>query len=316
MYIKKEAVDDVFAKAKEKLDEAGIEIPKKEMEHFESELNRIASEAKYREGAQIDDSDLFSLVSEVSIILRAAANDEKKGDPIKGFMSITDYLYAMTMQKLGCPNIPASFGSDLRVKMVPYTTSNISRQTLDDDPMYSINAYNNQRGKDAAEVWSNVHDALNAAKGKDATPKQLQQLIVEYQSLQKRQNNHGFFWRAFHSDENRARTELLEDMKTTLEGVFGKDVDFMLGSPNNIAERDIESRVQKRLDTVFKDDCMSQRLGVGAEPFKRMKVSTNVSESTQELRDSLTDVFKIGPSEEVKKIELVDVKQKQPNSSL
>ena len=76
--------------------------------------------------------------------------------------------------------------------------------------------FNAQRRKDASELRGNLTELMESADKMSASPESVGQLYAEYQALVKRQDNHGRIWRRFHKDENKARTQLLQDMKKIL----------------------------------------------------------------------------------------------------
>ena len=149
MYIKSESVNDVLAKAKEKFDKHGIDLNatkmidrntvKKEidLDRFLSKIDTIAKERNYKEGQPIDVGDMFKITNEVGFFLSSLEEQIlRKGgskadyNPVEPLMSATDYLYAITMQKLGCPKMPASFGSAAKYHVGKLATSLKSKMTL------------------------------------------------------------------------------------------------------------------------------------------------------------------------------------------
>ena len=77
-----------------------------------------------------------------------------------------------------------------------------------------------------------MNDLLANVKSDDAAPDQVAKLVAEYQALQKRQAGHGGVWRFFHHLENKARTDLLAEMKDALTARLGTDFDIEKDYPN------------------------------------------------------------------------------------
>ena len=95
------------------------------MSSYRYTLSTIANKSNYQEGQKISEEDLNTIKEKVNSLITTIANEIKKNETemhhfdkmyFNGFdtlMAATDYLYAMAMEKLGCPDIPASFGADV-----------------------------------------------------------------------------------------------------------------------------------------------------------------------------------------------------------
>lgn len=295
MHIKKESVNEIYENAKKRFESLKAPIKPEALARFETELDAIASKRSYQEGERIADDDMLKIANEVGLVLGAfqqgilnANNLREKGtSPMNSIMTVTDYLYAMTMQKLGSPEIPASFGPSIRDHAGKTATAIHSNLKLKQNPYYSRDVYENQRGKDAVYVREEVNEDLTAVQSGKAAPEQVQRLLVAYQALQKRQNDHGFFWRLFHSDENAQRQKLLEQMKASLEGIVGEDVDLMKKDSLAVAEGLIRKSVEREAESAFAPDAMRQRLGASPEAFIDADAKQSEGPGTEQLRSSL-----------------------------
>ena len=191
MFIKKDSVDSVFAKTQENLKKTGIQIKPEVMKRFEDTLSEIAANGAYEEGSEVKEADLMKITNEAGLIFKDIASS--KGEikkPMNALMTVTDYLYAMAMQKLGSPDMPALFGDEMQKNVCTFAAKIIGEQSLDRGMFFADGVYEAQRGRDADEIKKDeeVKNAINAAKVKAATPAQVEKLVAEYQALAKRQN--------------------------------------------------------------------------------------------------------------------------------
>ena len=268
MFIKKDSVDGVFAKTQENLKKTGIQIKPEVMKRFEDALSEIAANSAYEEGSEIKEADLMKITNEAGLIFKDIASG--KGEikkPMNALMTVTDYLYAMAMQKLGSPDIPALFGDEMQKNVCTFAAKIIGEQSLDRGMLFADRVYEAQRGRDADEIKKDeeVKNAINAAKVKMATPAQVERLVAEYQALAKRQNGHGFFWRMFHSKENKARTALLSKMEGALKTMLGDNANIKNSTPLLLAESSIRNTVANEARLAFAKNSMEKRGGISAK---------------------------------------------------
>lgn len=309
MFIKKESVNEVVLKAQEKFKNAKISVNNKVMERFENALSEIAQNQSYEEGKTINDRDLIKLTNEAGLVLNNAISD--KGNikkTVDDLMILTDYLYAMTMQRLGSPDIPVSFGTEMKNSIVRFAVSTESNKNLNHSYHFNDSVYEKQRGTDADVLKDQIDVSLSAVENGNPSPSQVQTLVAEYQALQKRQNNHGFFWRLFHSTENANRNELLSNMESALKYVLGADVDIMKSSPLLLAEKVLKQNMEQEVSVAFADDGMAQRIGASAEAFAGSDV--NEKDITQQLREKLIKEF------DVQTVKKVQVPENEASKSL
>ena len=268
MFIKKENIDSVFAKAQENFKNTGIQIKPAVMKRFEDALSEIAANSAYEEGAKIKESDLMKITNEAGLIFKDIVSGNKEiKKPVNALMSVTDYLYAMAMQKLGSPDMPALFGDEMQKNVCNFAAKIIGKQSLDGGQFFADRVYEAQRGRDADEIKKDeeVKNAINAAKVKMATPAQVEKLVAEYQALAKRQNGHGFFWRMFHREENAARTKLLSKMEGALKTMLGDDANLKNSTPLLLAEGSIRNTVAKEARLAFAKNGMEKRGAISAK---------------------------------------------------
>ena len=268
MFITKESIGSVFAKTLENLKNTGIQIKPAAMKRFEDALAEIAANSAYEEGATIKESDLMKITNEAGLIFDDIASGNKEiKKPVDALMTVTDYLYAMAMQKLGSPDIPTLFGAEMQKNVCSFAAKIISKQSLEGGQFFAGRVYEAQRGMDAADINENkaVKNAIDAAKVKAATPAQVEKLVAEYQALAKRQSNHGFFWRLFHREENAARTELLSQMEGALKTMLGDNANIKNSSPSLLAEGLIKNAVANEARLAFAKNGMEKRGGISAK---------------------------------------------------
>ena len=143
MYVKKEYAESFFEATSKNFLKKGVYnfTDMSYVDAFQEQLNVMAKEhkdeageiIKYEEGEKILPSDLTHLKDTIRLILedmkkgfveerasfdqaeeaKMSAKERANFDPLPALMAVTDYLYAMAMKTLGCPDIPESFGSDV-----------------------------------------------------------------------------------------------------------------------------------------------------------------------------------------------------------
>ena len=108
-------------------------------------------------------------------------------------MAATDYLFALSMEKLGYPDISPLFGEDF-LKTIHSTAENVAKNTLrsaDDTGRYSSSThFDNQRRQDADVVRESNSTILKSVK-ENPTTFDIATLAAEYQALKQRQDGHG-----------------------------------------------------------------------------------------------------------------------------
>lgn len=273
MFIRKENVDEVLKTANENCknyniqDSFGVLM----MISYNTLLDNIAKKNNYKEGEAISEDDLKAIQKNVKDVIdnvasQTKSNQEKKFVMDKMYfsgydtlMAANDYLYALAMKKLGCPDIPTSFGSDV-VSNIQNTAKRLDATVKQSyyDHEYSTKTYfDKQRKKDADEVRFKNKSLIQAFNTSLGSVNQLAELVAEYQALKLRQDGHNGFWRFFHRGENKERMQLLEDMKSAIGKAVGNDVSL---DPNEKTPADIANLLNnKMIDKKAKDALKSEK---------------------------------------------------------
>lgn len=325
MFIKKEYVNEVLAKAEGNLQQSGINLDPKLMKRFKTELSEIAKNSSYKEGDRIDATHFFKISNEVGLVIssvknyligsknRLSSDQLKSYEPMDSLMTVTDYLYAMTMQALGCPSIPASFGSTIQKNVGDLSTAINCNLKLNMSDSYTYQVYDHQRGKDTEEIRETVFELASNANQNIASPREIETLAAEYRALQRRQNDHGFVWRLFHPRENAERTHLLGEMESALKNVLGQNVNLMKNSPLSLAESMFKKSAIENAKAAFSDDAMSKRIGVSLEAFSSESIMQNSDDMQKELTESLSKDLNVNEKKEIQqpKTEEINAPQKE-----
>lgn len=261
MYFRKSDIQKVIKHVRKHAKDIGLLIFKEDVTMFLHELDDILENKKYREGEQIDPSDMQRMYPWIESAIKkytgAVIVDAKKSiqpmdpiaDPTDHLLTITDYYFALAQEKLGCPNMSLFLFNDRIEKTVEKCALEIDNAFPKYN--YSVDAeFKSQRGKDADELLGRFNDHRKAISNKNNTAKHMGELICEYQALKKRQKNHNAFWRAFHRGENKARNALLKSMESTIMGTVDKvfpkgtytDVNSL--NPSEIARKLADARIR------------------------------------------------------------------------
>ena len=212
-------------------------------------LEDIAKKSGYTEGERIMNSDLLRIKNAVAMIhnqMRVNMVNEQKDlkgkallqyDPFTAMVNVNDYLYAMTMKTLGCPDIPESFGIGMQnlIKDIAHKAefelkeSDYKKTSID-------NYYEKQRRQNAVKVRKDTRENEKAILNNEASSLRVAKYAGEYYALKKRQEGHGKVWRFFHKKENEQRTKLLSIMEKTLKTILKDDDKLEDLDPQKIAE--------------------------------------------------------------------------------
>ena len=226
-------------------------------------LREIAEESKYTAGEQIMDSDLdrikagakdvINSISEVLANKEVKEEEKLKYNSLPTLIALTDHLFATAMKELGSPDIPSCFGKDVE-KCIKTNANNINNAVKRDlhENISADTHYHDQRKQNADKVEASNKDLMIKCRLKSASTVDVATLAAEYQALHRRQEGHGAIWRFFHGKENEARTKLLGDMKSALQGVLGEGVSLLKNTPQKIAEsmdgRAVDTMTTKAFD--------------------------------------------------------------------
>lgn len=313
MIIKKENINEVLTIINERCEEYGIEddFGVANMMTYNYALENMAKKSQYQEGQKISEDDLNDIKKRVNDIITHLASEIKKKEMIDldksnfngldTLTAATDYLYAVAMEKLGCPDIPASFGLDVCKKNQKHAKeldTKIKKSYLDKE--YSTQTYfNNQREQDADVVRHRTKDLIREC-GLQITAEQLANLVAEYQALNLRQKGHGRIWRFFHSGENDKRTQLLEDMEKAITKAVGEKVNLepTEKTPSDIAILLNNKLIEKKAIGAAKPDEFASRYNItNMVKYEQSELEINISNKNKDnnlkennkILDELTD---------------------------
>ena len=228
---------------------------------FEITLNSINDVKQYDQGEQISAEHLNELKSQVktslihltNYITEAAKNPKSSiqpiADPVDYLLTVTDYLYVMAQEKLGCPNIPL-FIFDQDIKNTLEASALAIDRSFAKFEMTKESALAEQRGKDAKVVGKILQSHMKSIHDGVDKPKHVGEMIAEYQALKERQSNHGAIWRFFHPGENKARTALLKQMRSAISASLpqGMKIDLTKVAPAEIARRLADARIRGNVE--------------------------------------------------------------------
>ena len=149
-------------------------------------------------------------------------------NPNEYILAAFNYLIAVTAKELGSPKLPIEFFR----KFFKIWAENILTAKPRTD--ISLNdTFNSQRRIDAIDLRSDrIDPLLRDINDKKNLAENVTKLYAEYQALVRRQANHGFFWRLFHSAENDARTALINELRETLHP-YVPDIDLTSKTPTS-----------------------------------------------------------------------------------
>ena len=251
MYIKQNQLRTAIDNAQEKCDLLNVQLSRVQIVKYTDVLRKMAENHKYQEGERISDEDFETIWDEIQGILEFTADktiemhQENSKEFEQGISSVdymvaaTDYLFALTMNHLGSPDMEVLFGADIQ-QVMGLSALNIQKEFVKYD-MDTQKTYEKQRGQNAYDLRDSAVGmriaALNIAENMiQVKTKDLAQLIADYQALQKRQEGHGAIWRFFHSTENKERNALLQDMEKALTKHLGDEYNLKTVIPASIAD--------------------------------------------------------------------------------
>lgn len=211
----------------------------------ESEFNRILS---------LDESKKQDAIRRIEKKGRLSQEEQTQYDTLGAIIAVNDYMYAVAMKSLGCPDIPESFGIEMQnaiKKIANRAEFEMKKDDFEDTAV--VMYYETQRGKSAKQVSEATAEVKNLIVDKKALPFNVAQYASEYYALKKRQEGHGKWWIFFHKKENEARTNLLADMKKTLK-TFLKDGDELDNLDSiQVAEIYNKNNIESRANKAFED---------------------------------------------------------------
>ena len=283
MYAKQENVRDFLLQTEENYASRGYIKFANDfiVDNYQDFLDEFAKDGTpYKEGQKISNEDLARISAKVNEILTslrdemvkkgsfATKGDKTNSECLSAMLETTDYLFAMTMNTLGCPDMPPSFGPDVQKNIVDLANPAEFEMRKDDYAKANTQAhFDRQRKKDANVVRSNNSERMDFIKTKKASPLQVANLAAEYQALKQRQERHTRVWRFFHKAENERRTVLLNDMKEALEFAAGKGFDVDSKSPVDIAKEFHKRSIENATKTAFNERGILNRQKLDKDMF-------------------------------------------------
>ena len=223
MRIAKEDVALALQVADRKRRSLMVSFRKDDMEAYQDMLDQLAPSLNLAEGEIMSDEHFSTFLqgytvmmnSMVSVYAVRSTSLKSKMDPVEFVMAANDYLFAMAMDRLGCPDIGFNNGVT-PFQLLLHATSTKIRDLMPVDKFATDEIFNAQRGMAADELNRKLSATLENIQEESFSSRELGQLYAEYQALSKRQQNHTRVWRFFHRSENKARTALLNTMKEAL----------------------------------------------------------------------------------------------------
>ena len=288
MYVKSDKVERLLEVTNQKYLDENVHkfVDMGYVEGLQLLLEDIAKKSQYTEGERIMNSDLSRIKNAVAMIhnqMRVNMVNEQKDlkrrtqhqyDPFTAMVSVNDYLFAMTMKTLGCPDIPESFGIGMQTLIKDIAHEAEFELKESDYKKTSIDhCYEKQRWQDAAKVRNATRENEKAILNNKASSLRVANYAGEYYALKKRQEGHGKVWRFFHKKENEQRTKLLSAMEKTLKTVLGDDYKLEDLDPKKIAEIYNKQQLTGRLNEIVQSG-IAKRNGMPTNFFAHTPTTT------------------------------------------
>ena len=231
MFFRKNEISTARDKFRTQCDKVHLSINMQELSDITIMLSAISAKSQYKEGDKIHETDLNQISNDISRCLKNMTKSaiEKNNDPniatnkkpvitkpVDYIMTGVDYFYLLTMETLGCPDMHVGFNDKLK-KTITECAIKLHENNVKFD-MSKEKSFTAQRKKDAKELRAGpITTNMQAIKSGKGSSKIAGELLAEYQALSERQRRHGFFWKAFHKQENIDRNQLLSEMYDTLQ---------------------------------------------------------------------------------------------------
>ena len=219
----------------------------------EKEFNRIIS---------LDDSKKQKAIRDIEKKGRLSEEEQTQYDIFGAIIAVNDYMYAMAMKYLDCPDIPESFGIEMQnaIKNIANRAEfEMKKEDFEDTAVEMY--YATQRGKSAKQVSEATEEVKKLIEDKKALPSSVAQYASEYYALKIRQKGHGKLWIFFHKKENEARNKLLGDMEKTLKTFLGEGEKLDNLDSINVAEIYNKNNIESRAKEAFENG-IAKRVGM------------------------------------------------------
>lgn len=262
MRIRRDVATYALLNAIDLRDAAGMRMPTEEMNAFTEMLKKyhfdegqpVSTEAL--EEMKLGVKNVINTLSSAYIAKKDGVGDvsRKNFNAAKKFIHATEELYMTAVALTGCPDIPYMFGEDIHEE-IKRCAGLVQREYIKDN-IATGSTYHAQRKKNAGKLRSEYMNQLIAdVKGKDPKPDYVGKLVAEYQALQRRQAGHGRVWRFFHGLENKARNDLLNEMKEALKIHFPDPevINIETDTPNKARSVNVASYVEGQFNNIVND---------------------------------------------------------------
>ena len=214
----------------------GVILDENYLERYKEKLRNFAKDYNIMENSDLDLGLWTQISLDITYLMMHTTNRVQTMDdefirnvkPNEYILAAFNYLIAVTAKELGSPKLPIEtfrpfFKSWAQSILTAKPRTNIS---LDD-------TFNSQRRIDALDLRNDrIEPLLTEINNKNNLAENVTKLYAEYQALVRRQANHGFFWRLFHSAENDARTALINELRDTLQP-YVPDIDLRSKTPTS-----------------------------------------------------------------------------------
>lgn len=274
MKIESKYMQVALQKVEDKRKEFAIEFNKEKLDAFQAMLKGIKKGKIYSDESMVTDGDMkviqehwLGLMNDVAPSFANLGDAQKKNTNIAEYANAAArYLITNTVSALNGAEIS---GNELIKfqKVVAGTVEELNERKNNYD-LSTDRAFNAQRGKDAYEVRNEVYELINKASNLSASSMEFGKLYAEWQALTKRQAGHGFFWRAFHRQENADRKELLADMEKALKTRNGGYDVSKDSTPADIARSEDLHNAKKGVGVGFAQMTMNPAQAFGYDEFK------------------------------------------------
>lgn len=248
------------------------------------EIKAKVGKKKFKQILSLDESKKQREIRKIEKKGRLSQKEQLQYEPLGAIMAVNDYMYAMAMKVLGCPDIPESFGSDMQnaIKNIACRAEFEMKKNDFEDTSVEKH-YETQRGKSAKKISKANVETKKLIVGKKALPFSVAQYAGEYYALKKRQEEHGKWWVFFHKKENETRTKLLVDMEKTLK-TFLKESDKLDNlDPIKVAEIYNKNNIESRATEAFENG-IAKRNGMPStfiedKPTSTVRADKEISET-------------------------------------
>ena len=332
MFTRRQYAEEFFEKVENRYNEKMMYSlrPSLAMDSYINLLESISAQRNYKEGQKIDPDDLKRIQDSVKSIISATADRISAGkgnristgyfdasESFSSLMLMNDYLFAMAQKELGCPDMPANFGTEVEQRISDAATeADTKLNQASYDSLDSDKRYNKQRRIDADKLIEK-NQSLSDRLDKKPTSLEVAQYAAEYQALKRRQENHTRVWKFFHKGENIKRTALLAEMKEKLERVLGSGIDVDGKKPSDLAKIQHDRALGAVSDKAFKPEELGKRYG-GYDPsqfeYTEQRENEAISENEELHRNLQNDIEKGSKSTEIKgKVDEIDPQVRTQN---